>query len=70
MFDFRLSKVPWRREGRSDSDEGSGDVGVSGHEAEFGDDKTDDERDDDGVVCEEVVVVIGCKGAARRPSGG
>ena len=68
MFDFRLSKVPWRREERSDSGEGSGDEGVSGQEAEFGDDKTDEERDDDGVVCKEVV--IGCKGAARRPSGG
>jgi hypothetical protein len=68
MLDFRLSKVPCRHEERSASDEESGDEGVSGHEAEFGDDKTDEERDDDGVVCKEVVT--GCKGAARRPSGG
>ena len=68
MFDFRLSKVPWRHEERSDGDGGVDDEGVSGHEAEFGDDKTDEERDDDGVVCKEVV--IGCKGTARRPSGG
>ena len=67
MFDFRLSKVPWRQEERSDDDDGHGDEGESGHEAEFGDDKTDEERDDDGVVCKEVV---GCKGAARKPSGG
>jgi hypothetical protein len=68
MFDFLLSTEPWRREERSDSDEGPGDEGVSGHESEFGDDKTDEERDDDGVACKEVV--IGCKGTARRPSGG
>lgn len=37
-----------------------------GHVAELGDDKTNEERD--GVVCKEVV--IGCKGTARRPSGG
>jgi hypothetical protein len=69
MFDFRLSKVPWRQEERSDIDEGPGDEGVSGHESEFGDDKTDEERDDDGVVCKEEVF-MGCRGAARRPSGG
>ena len=37
-----------------------------GHVAELGDDKTNEEQD--GVVCKEVV--IGCKGTARRPSGG
>ena len=69
MLDFRLSKEPWRQEERSESEEGPGDEGVSGHESEFGDDKTDEERDDDGVVvCEEVV--IGSKGTDRRPSGG
>lgn len=47
MFDFRLSKVPWRHEEISDRDGGTGDEGVSGHggvsghEAELGDDKTD-----------------------------
>ena len=43
MVDFCLSKVvPWRHEERSDIDGGVGvgDEGVSGHEAEFGDDKT------------------------------
>ena len=68
MFDFRLSKVPWRHEERSEGVAGPGDEGESGHEAEFGDDKTDEEREDDGVVCKEVV--IGCRGTARRPSGG
>ena len=42
-------------------------AGESGHEAEFGDDNTDEEREDDGVVG---VVVIGWRGTARRPSGG
>ena len=42
--------------------EGSGDVGVSGHEAEFGDDNSE-KRDDDGVVYKWY------NGAARRPSG-
>jgi len=64
MFDFRLSKVPWRQEERSEGEEGSGDEGVSGHEAEFGDDKTDEEREDNGMVCKEVI--IRCKGATRR----
>ena len=41
-------------------------AGESGHEAEFGDDNTDEEREDDGIV----EVVIGCRGTARRPSGG
>lgn len=68
MFDLRLSKVPWRNEGRSEGEEGDGDEGESGHDAEFGDDKTDEERDDEGVVCKEVG--RGCKGTARRPSGG
>ena len=65
-----ILKFPWRHEEISDSDEGPGDEGVSGHESEFqvGDDKTDEERDDNGVVCKEVV--IGCRGAARRPPGG
>jgi hypothetical protein len=37
---------------------------------QVGDDKTDEERDEDsdGIVCKEVV--IGCRGAARRPPGG
>ena len=68
MLDFRLSKVPWRHDERSEGEKGSGDEGVSGHVAELGDDKTDEERDEDGVVCNEVD--IGCKGAARKPSGG
>lgn len=68
MLDFRLSKVPCRREGRSDADERPGDEGDSGHEVEFGDDKTEEERDDEGVVHEEVH--RGCKGTARRPSAG
>ena len=42
-------------------------AGESGHEAEFGDDKTDEEREDDGVV---EVVVRGCRSTVRRPSGG
>ena len=42
-------------------------AGESGHDAEFGDDKTDEEREDDGVVG---VVFIGCRGTVRRPSGG
>ena len=61
MFDFCLSKVPWRHDERSEGEEGSG----NGHVAELGDDKTNEERD--GVVCKEVV--IGCKGTASRPSG-
>lgn len=70
MLDFRLPNEPCRREGRSDGDEGPGDdgEGVRGQEGEFGDDKTEEERDDDGVVWSEVD--IGCSGAARRPSGG
>lgn len=68
MFDFRLSKVPCRHEERSEGVTGPGDEGESGQEAEFGEDKTDEERDEDGVVRKEVV--IGCKGTARRPSGG
>lgn len=68
MPDFRLSKVPCRREWRSDGDEGVGGEGDSGHEHEFGDDRTEEERDDDGVVRNEVG--RGCNGTARRPSGG
>jgi hypothetical protein len=45
-------------------------AGESGHEAEFGDDNTDEEREDDVVVEVVEVVVIGCRGTARRPSGG
>ena len=41
-------------------------AGESGHEAEFGDDNTDEECEDDGVV----EVVIGCRGTAFRSSGG
>lgn len=47
MLDFRLSKVPCKREGRSDGDEGH--VG-SGQEGQMGDDKTEEERDDEGEV--------------------
>lgn len=71
MFEFRLLRVPCRQDERSDNDDApnKGDEGVSRHEAEFGDDKTDEERDDDGIVTV-VKVVVGCKGAARKPCGG
>ena len=42
-------------------------AGERGHEAELGNDNTDEEREDDGVA---EVVVIGCTGTARRPLGG
>ena len=61
MLDFHLSKVSCKCEGRSDGDEGHGE---SGQEGQMGDDQTEEERDDEGLVHKD----RGCNGTVRRPS--